>query len=308
MGAAGIFALEVSLARLLRSWGVEPECVVGHSVGEIAAAQVAGVLSLEDACALVSARARLMGALPEGGAMASLRVGVAEVTDALVEGVEIAAVNGPDAVVVSGTAEAVKAVLDRFPAESVRALRVSHAFHSRLLEPMLAEFAEVAETLSYNEPRIPMALAADGAAAMGVPDAGYWVRQVRDAVRFGDAVTALAAEGVHHWLELGPDGTLSALARDVLGEDITAVPLLRKHRDETTTALTALAQLHVTGVHVPWGELFGEGPLTALPTYAFQRDRYWPSTERYERAGRGGRPVLGGGGAGGPVRVHRRRG
>ena len=120
-------------------------------------------------------------------------------------------------------------------AESLRALRVSHAFHSRLLEPMLAEFAEVAETLSYNEARIPMALAADG--RMASPDAAYWVRQVRDTVRFGDVVTALTAEGIGRWLELGPDGTLSALARGVLGEDVTVVPMLRKNRDETTTTL-----------------------------------------------------------------------
>ena len=273
----GIFALQVSLARLLGSWGVIPRGVAGHSVGEIAAAYVAGVLSLENACTLVSARARLMGALPAGGAMASIRADEAEVTEALVsvDGVEIAAVNGPDAVVVSGTAEAVEAVAVRFSRESVRKLRVSHAFHSHLMEPMLAEFAEVARSLSYGIPRIPMALAADGRTATGVPDADYWVRQVRDTVRFGDAVTSLAAEGIGRWVELGPDGTLSAFAPGVLREDATAVPLLRKGREETATVFTALAQLHVKGADVPWNELFGEGPLTALPTYAFQRDRYW---------------------------------
>ncbi|MFJ2116802.1 acyltransferase domain-containing protein, partial [Streptomyces sp. NPDC087850] len=237
----GIFALEVSLARLLGSWGVVPEGVAGHSVGEIAAAHVAGVLSLEDACVLVSARARLMGGLPAGGVMVSIRAGEAEVAEVLVEGAEIAAVNGPGVVVVSGTAEAVKAVAGCFPQGLVRGLRVSHAFHSGLMEPMLAEFAEVAETLSYSEPCIPMGLAADGGVAAGVPGAGYWVRQVREAVRFGDVVTALAGEGVGRWVELGPDGTLSALVRGVLGADVTAVPLLRKNRDEPATFLTALA-------------------------------------------------------------------
>ncbi|MFJ5102057.1 type I polyketide synthase [Streptomyces sp. NPDC088554] len=273
----GIFALEVSLARLLGSWGIAPEAVAGHSVGEIAAAYIAGVLSLADACTLVSARARLMDALPGGGAMASVRAGEAAVTEALegVDGVEIAAVNGPRAVVVSGTAEAVEGLTARFPPESVRELRVSHAFHSHLMEPMLAEFAQVAEALSYHEPRIPMALAADGRTAIGVPDAAYWVRQVREAVRFGDVLTSLAAEGLCRWVELGPDGTLSALAREVLGEDATVVPVLRKGRDETVTVLTALAQLHVTGARVPWAALLGAGPLATLPTYAFQHDRYW---------------------------------
>ncbi|WP_344318801.1 type I polyketide synthase, partial [Streptomyces yatensis] len=281
-----LFALEVALYRLVESWGTAPDLLVGHSVGEIAAAHVAGVLSLPDACTLVAARGRLMQALPEGGAMVALRATEDEVA-ALLTGSEdrvgLAAVNGPEAVVVSGAVDAVEAIADRFAADGRKAtrLRVSHAFHSPLMTPMLDDFRAVVEGLAFGEPRIPIVSTVTGeridAERIRTPD--YWVRHVSTTVRFADAVGAAARSGAHTFLELGPDATLSVLAQDALPDvaRVEAVPLLGKDRDEESTALAAAARLYVRGVPVRWAELFtGTGARrVALPTYAFQRERYW---------------------------------
>ncbi|WP_328840518.1 type I polyketide synthase [Streptomyces europaeiscabiei] len=282
-----LFAVEVALFRLIESFGVRPDFVIGHSIGEIAAAHVAGVLSLEDACALVTARGRLMQELPSGGVMVAVEAAEDEVVPLLDAAlVSVAAVNGPRAVVIAGAEAAVTEVAEKLKTQGRRTsrLRVSHAFHSPLMEPMLDAFREVAERISYGTPAIPVVsnvtgrLAAEGELA----SAEYWVRHVRQAVRFADGVSALAAEGVTRFLEIGPDGTLTALARTMLGDvdDALFVPLLRKDVSEHMAVLRAMARFHVDGGEVDWSVLLGSGDgarAVDLPTYPFQRQRYWPT-------------------------------
>ncbi|WP_455906280.1 SDR family NAD(P)-dependent oxidoreductase [Kitasatospora purpeofusca] len=276
-----LFAVEVALFRLFESWGVRPDFVAGHSIGELAAAHVAGVLSLEDAAVLVGARARLMQALPGGGAMVALEATEEEVRAVLadgVDGVDVAAVNGPRSVVVSGDEAAVESVREHFVDRRTRRLRVSHAFHSAHMDGMLDEFLAVAQTLTFHRPTVPVVSNVTGriATAEEITDPAYWVRQVRGAVRFADVVTALAAEGATTFVELGPDGTLTGLVGATLDEAVTAVPVLRRERPEQRTALTALARIHVQGHHVDWTALLGDArPSVVLPTYPFQRRRYW---------------------------------
>ncbi|MFB8413905.1 type I polyketide synthase [Streptomyces albidoflavus] len=285
---AALFAVEVALFRLLESWGVRPDVLLGHSVGEIAAAHVAGVLDLDDACTLVAARGRLMDALPEGGAMVAVEATEEEVRAALVDGVSLAAVNGPRAVVVSGEAAAVEQVAATLAGQGARTkkLTVSHAFHSALMDPMLDEFRQVAEALTYENARVPVVSNLTGEVAgpeLSTP--GYWVRHVREAVRFADGARALRALGVTRFLELGPDGVLTAMARTTLPEaapgagEALFAPLLRQDREETFSLLTALGDFHAHGGEVDWAACFAQAAPQArrveLPTYAFQRDRYW---------------------------------
>ncbi|MEX5637559.1 type I polyketide synthase, partial [Parafrankia sp. FMc2] len=283
-----LFAVEVALTALLGHWGVTPDILVGHSIGEIAAAHAAGVLDLADAAVLVAARGRLMQALPAGGAMLAVQAGEAEILAALAEAgvaVDLAAVNGPTAVVLSGPEDAIDAAAELAAARGWRSsrLRTSHAFHSALMEPMLAEFAAVVRGLTFREPTLPVVSTVTGrlVEAEEWSDPQYWVRQVREPVRFADAVATLAENGVTRFVEAGPDGVLTAMAQQVLpdAEGSVFVPLLRRDRDETSTAVTALARLHVHGVTVDWAALFdgtGATPAENLPTYAFQRRRYWP--------------------------------
>ncbi|USX54003.1 type I polyketide synthase [Lentzea sp. HUAS12] len=268
-----LFAVEVALFRLVESWGVAPDFVAGHSIGEVAAAHVAGVLSLDDACTLVRARAGLMEALPSGGAMVAIAATEAEVLPLLGEGVSIAAVNGPASVVVAGDEAAVLKIAARFADRKTTRLRASHAFHSPLMEPMLAEFARALQGLSFAEPRIPLVSNVTGELVTDeVCDPEYWVRHVREAVRFADGLHALSSAGVTAFLELGPDGVLTGLV-----EDGVAVPALRRDRDEETSLLTALGRLYVNGVDVDWRGIVPAGRLLDLPTYAFQRERFWPT-------------------------------
>ncbi|MGW5582236.1 SDR family NAD(P)-dependent oxidoreductase, partial [Micromonospora chokoriensis] len=285
---AALFAVEVALFRLVESFGVTPDFLVGHSIGEIAAAHVAGALSLPDAATLVTARGRLMQALPAGGVMVAVRATEAEVLPLLTDGVSIAAINGPRSIVLSGAADEVTAVAAHF--EKSKQLRVSHAFHSVLMEPMLAEFASVAATLTYETPRIPIVSNLTGQVAE-VQDAAYWVRHVREAVRFADGITTLESLGVSTFVEVGPDGVLSAMGADCVG-DAVFVPLQRSDRDQPATLLTALAQAFVRGVAVDWTPCLTGGRLVDLPTYAFQRRRYWPAAAVGE-AGAGSHPLLG---------------
>ena len=283
-----LFAFEVALYRLLESWGVRPDFVAGHSVGEIAAAHVAGVLSLSGAVRLVAARGRLMEALLAGGVMVALEASEAEVLPHLTPGVSVAAVNGPSSVVLSGPESEVLAVAEDFAGRGsrTRRLRVSHAFHSALMEPMLAQFRAVAEQLAYAEPSIPLVSNVTGTVTGEVASAEYWVRHVREAVRFADGVAHLREQGVARFVEIGPDAVLTAMAQDCLAEDQALVPPLvvpavRTKDAESESLLSMAAHLHCHGATVDWTAFFvGRGARRVdLPTYAFQRQRYWLEPE-----------------------------
>ncbi|MBB1154180.1 SDR family NAD(P)-dependent oxidoreductase [Amycolatopsis sp. DR6-1] len=269
-----LFAVEVALFRLLASWGIKPDFLLGHSIGELAAAHVAGILSLADAASLVGARARLMQALPPGGSMVALQATEDEVTPHLTAQVSIAAINGPDSVVLSGTEEAVSKVVAEFDGRKSSKLKVSHAFHSPLMEPMLAEFAVAAEKLTYAKPQIPIVSTVGADEDLSTPD--YWVRQVRAAVRFHAGVQTLVDEGVRTFVEIGPSAVLTAAAQNGFDDDILAfVPALRKDRGEAVTAVTAFATLHARGVPVDWTAFYPGARRVEVPTYAFRRTRYW---------------------------------
>ncbi|WP_158845501.1 type I polyketide synthase [Saccharothrix deserti] len=254
-----LFAIEVALYRLVESLGMKPDYLVGHSIGEIAAAHVASVLSLEDACTLVSARGRLMQELPPGGAMVSIRAAEEEVAETLPEGVTIAAVNGPEAVVISGDEDAVLEVADLWETlgHETRRLTVSHAFHSSRMDPMLGEFARVAEGLSYHRPSVPIVSTVTGEPA-DLDTPSYWVRQAREVVRFADSMGWLRASGVTAFLEIGPHPTL------------VPTGVMRRDHDEPERLLAALGRIWEQGAEWTLPTAHAE-----LPTYAFQRERFW---------------------------------
>nr|WTB28354.1 SDR family NAD(P)-dependent oxidoreductase [Streptomyces sp. NBC_00830]WTB35728.1 SDR family NAD(P)-dependent oxidoreductase [Streptomyces sp. NBC_00830] len=264
-----LFAYEVAVFRLLESWGVMVDAVVGHSVGEVAAAHVAGVLSLADACTLVAARGRLMGGLPSGGVMVAVRAGEEEVVPYLGEGVWIAAVNGPRSVVLSGEEAAVEAVAARFG--RARRLSVSHAFHSGFMAPVVEEFAKVVAGLEFRTPELVV--------GSPVQDPGYFVAQLTGTVRFADGVERLREAGVRRFVEISPRSVLASL----LAEEPLVAAASRRAAGEVAGVLEAAAKLWVAGVPVRWTEILdGRGHQWAdLPTYAFHHTRHWLTTRAY---------------------------
>ncbi|MDR3662496.1 MAG: type I polyketide synthase, partial [Mycobacterium sp.] len=282
-----LFAVEVALFAVLRGWGMQPDFVMGHSVGEFAAAYVAGALTLADAAMLVVARGRLMQALPAGGAMVAVAASEQEVVDDITpllgEGVGIAAINAPTSVVISGAQDAVSAIADRFAEQGrrVHRLAVSHAFHSPLMEPMLEEFARVAARVEPREPRIGLVSNVTGELAGADGDFGsaqYWVEHVRRPVRFADSVRHLQMAGATHFIEVGPgSGLTGSIAQSLAPAEAVVVATLGKNRPELASVLGASGQLFTSGVPVDWPAVFAGlgGRRVELPTYAFQRRRFW---------------------------------
>ncbi|MFI6640453.1 type I polyketide synthase [Streptomyces sp. NPDC050504] len=272
-----LFAIEVALHRLVESWGVRADYLAGHSVGELTAAYIADLWSLEDACTLVAARGRLMQALPTGGAMISVVASEDDVRPFLNEKVSIAALNGPNATVLSGDEDAVLEAVTAGGWKSTR-LKVSHAFHSPLMDPMLEEFRQIAQGLTFNEPRTALISNVTGDIAppelISTPD--YWVHHVREAVRFHHGLTTLEANSVTRFIELGPAGVLTALGQTTL-HNAEFIPVLRKNKPDEEAAVTALAHIHTTGLDIDWTTFFTghHAHRVDLPTYPFQYDRYW---------------------------------
>jgi acyl transferase domain-containing protein len=301
-----LFALEYALAETWRAWGVTPALVLGHSVGEYVAACVAGVLSLEDALPIIAARGRLMQALPGGGAMAAVLADEATVARAIAPhaaSLAIAAVNGPESVVVSGDGAALLEVVERLTAAGIKTerLNVSHAFHSPLMDPMLDEFERLVARARLGRPRLGQVSNVTGRliGADEPLDAAYWRRHVRQPVRFADGVAALREAGADVFVEIGPAPTLLGLARRCL-PDVAGpwLPSLRRGRDDWAQMLDALAALHVEGVRIDWAEF--DGPYArrrvTLPTYPFQRERCWveaPAAPALPALPAGTHPLLG---------------
>lgn len=292
-----LFALEVALFRLVESWGVKPDLLCGHSIGEVAAAHIAGVLSLQDACLLVSARARLMQAQRTDGAMVSLQASEAEVQPYLVgkeNEVSIAALNGPRATVIAGDEALVIAIANQFADKGHRATRliVSHAFHSPHMDGMLDEFQRILSGLTFHEPGIPIISNLSGKLAEPgqLCSPNYWVHHVRSAVRFSDGIRSAEVFGATTFLEIGPQGILTSMAKASLLEDnkkpAVLIASLNCHDNDGTRLMAMLATLHLQGHTPDWAAVFT--PLSAkritLPAYAFQRLPYWVNVDNPDGA------------------------
>ena len=303
-----LFALEHALAALWQSWGVTPDAVLGHSVGEFAAACVAGVFSLEDGMRLVAERGRLMQALPRDGVMAAARAGAEAVSAAIAPyagAVSVAALNGPDSVVISGERQAVRAACDALRARGVEAkeLNVSHAFHSHLMDPMLDAFERLAADVALSPPGVPLLSNVTGAAAgQEITSPSYWRRHVREPVRFAEGVAALHARGCEIFVEIGPHPTLIGMAAACAPEGAALwLPSLRRGRDDWEVILESLGALYTRGAPIDWRGF--DGPYrrrrARLPTYPFERRRCWvdmpepDAAERWAMDASSDHPLLG---------------
>ncbi|MEH0972254.1 SDR family NAD(P)-dependent oxidoreductase [Micromonospora sp. CPCC 205546] len=268
-----LFAFEVALHRLLESWGIHPDHLAGHSIGELTAAHIAGILDLTDAATLVAARARLMQNLPTGGAMIAVQATEDQVTPHLNDTVGIAAINTATDLVISGDETATLTTAETLAAQGHRTKRltVSHAFHSHLMDPMLDDYRAVAASITHHEPRIPVTSTVTGRPLTPTPE--HWVDQVRHTVRFHDAVTTLTTTcNVDTFLEIGPDTVLATAAAS---GDATAIATTRRGQPETHTLTTAVGRLFTAGAG-PDADAYRAGAREVeLPTYPFQHQRYW---------------------------------
>ncbi|WP_442759728.1 SDR family NAD(P)-dependent oxidoreductase [Streptomyces longwoodensis] len=270
-----LFAVETALYRLLTdTYGLRPDYLLGHSIGELTAAHAAGVLTLPDAARLVTARGRLMQTAPTGGTMIAIQATEDEITEHLTPGVDIAALNSPSSTVISGDAAEAEAIADHFRTlgRKTSRLKVSHAFHSPHMDPVLDDFRQIAATLDYHPARIPVISNTTGQPAENLTSADYWTQHIRRPVRFTDSLHHLTHQGVTTFLELGPDATLTALTRTTL-DDTHATAVLRKDRTDTDALRTALAALWVHGTPVTWPRTRDQH--IDLPTYPFDHQRYW---------------------------------
>ncbi|MGD1702713.1 SDR family NAD(P)-dependent oxidoreductase [Dapis sp. BLCC M229] len=283
-----LFAIEYALCKLWESWGIKPNVVMGHSVGEYVAACVAGVFSLEEGLKLIAARGRLMQQLPAGGEMVSVMASHSKVRSFLEphKEIAIAAINGPESTVISGNSEGVRAVVSSLESAGIKTkeLQVSHAFHSPLMEPMLAEFEAVAKQVTYNQPRIPLISNVSGQkVGAEITTAKYWVNHVRQPVKFAQSMETLHEKGYEIFLEIGPKPILLGMGRGCLPEDVgVCLPSLRPGINEWQQMLLSLGKLYVQGAKVNWlGLQNNHNPQkVALPTYPFERQRYWVETSQ----------------------------
>ncbi len=283
-----LFVIEYALAQLWQSWGISPDVVLGHSVGEYAAACVAGVFGLEDGLSLIAERGRLMQALPAGGEMLSILATVEQVEEWIAPyqepsaRVSIATINGPSSVVISGEGGVVDAIAHTLTAQNIKhkKLTVSHAFHSPLMAPMVEDFAAVANKIEYSCPKVAFISCLTGELVdKEIATADYWIRQIEQPVRFADGMTSLAEKGCDVYLEVGPKPLLLGMGKQCLSSNSSSswLPSLRLDQDDWRQILSSLSQLYTRGAKIDWQEFerFGSHQKVLLPTYPFQRQRYW---------------------------------
>ncbi|NEO77838.1 type I polyketide synthase [Moorena sp. SIO4G3] len=289
-----LFAIEYALFKLWESWGIKPDIVMGHSVGEYVAATVAGIFSLEDGLKLIAMRGRLIQQLPPGGEMVSVMASEFQVKEAIREynsQVTIAGINGPESIVISSESGAMAAICNKLEAMGVKTkqLQVSHAFHSPLMEPILAEFETVAREVTYSQPRIALISNVSGkkVGPEEITTAEYWVRHVREPVRFAQSMKTLHEEGYELFLEIGPKPILLGMGRQCIPEDAGVwLPSLRPGLGEWQQILESLGQLYVKGMKVNWSgfEKDYAGQKVVLPTYPFERQRYWIEEKKQHKS------------------------
>ncbi|AOY83395.1 type I polyketide synthase [Moorena producens JHB] len=284
-----LFAIEYALYKLWSSWGIKPKAVMGHSVGEYVAATVAGIFSLEDGLKLIATRGRLMQQLPSGGEMVSVMASESKIRELITpytEKVAIAAINGPESVVISGEAEAIAAIVHKLESDGVKTkrLQVSHAFHSPLMEPILAEFEALAKQITYHQPKIPLISNVTGTKVdNSIATANYWVNHIRQPVKFAASMATLHQQGSEIFLEIGAKPILLGMGRQCLPEDSgTWLPSLRPGVDEWQQILSSLGQLYIRGAQIDWSGFDRDysPQKVVLPTYPFQRERYWVETAK----------------------------